>query len=94
MSTVMEQVTVTMPADMSAAVKQAVMDGDYASTNEVVRDALREWETRRRRTQGQLAALKEDIEQGLADIAAGRVEAFDLESVIAQGTQRLTARCN
>jgi len=44
--------------------------------------------------QGELATLKADIDQGLADIAAGRVNAFDAERIIAQGKQRLAARSN
>ena len=35
-----ERMTVTMPAEMAAAVKSAVDAGDYASTSEVVRAAL------------------------------------------------------
>ena len=37
-----ERMTVTMPADIAAVVKAAVDGGDYASTSEGVRDALRD----------------------------------------------------
>jgi len=94
MRTALERVTVTMPTEMSAVIRQAVDGGEYASASEVVREALREWKTRRQWMQGELATLKADIDQGLADIAAGRVEAFDVESIIAQGRQRLAARSN
>jgi len=93
-NTVLEHVTVTMPTDMTAAIRQAVGKGEYASTSEVVREAVREWKMRRQFMQGELACLKEDIDQGLADMAAGRVEPFDIESIIAQGKQRLTAHSN
>ncbi len=46
MSTI-ERLTITMPADMAAIIKAAVDAGDYASTSEVVREALREWKMRR-----------------------------------------------
>lgn len=36
-----------MPADMAALIKAAVDTGDYASTSEVVRDALRQWKMKR-----------------------------------------------
>jgi len=94
MSAVLERVTVTMPTEMTALIKQAVDDGEYASTSEVVREALREWKTRRQFMQGELASLKADIDLGLADIAAGRVEPFDVENIIAQGKQILAARSN
>jgi len=92
-STVLERVTITMPAEMTDAIKQAVSDGDYTSTSEVVQDALREWKMRRQ-LMPELATLKADIDQGLADMAAGRVEPFDLKRIIAQGKLRSAARSN
>ena len=66
MSTI-ERMTITMPADMAAVVKEAVDAGDYASTSEVVRDALREWKMKRAVQLQEIAALKADIDKGLAD---------------------------
>lgn len=84
-----ERMTITMPADMAAIVKAAVDGGDYASTSEVVREALREWKLRRVVQVQELAALKADIDKGLADIAAGRVHDFDMKEIIARGRQLL-----
>jgi len=42
-----ERMTITMPAEMAAVVRSAVEAGDYASTSEVVRAALRDWKTKR-----------------------------------------------
>lgn len=92
MSTTLERLTVTMPPEMANAIKQAVEDGEYASTSEVVREALREWKTRRQLMLNELAELKADIDQGLADVAAGRVKKFDPESIIARGRQLLAGR--
>ena len=92
MPTTLERLTVTMPTEMAAAIKQAVDDGEYASTSEVVREALREWKTRRQLMLNELASLKADIDQGLADVAAGRVKAFDPDSIITRGKQLLAAR--
>jgi len=47
MRTVLERVTVTMSTEMMVGIRQAVDDGEYVSTSEVVREALREWKTRR-----------------------------------------------
>jgi antitoxin ParD1/3/4 len=84
--------TITMPADMAAVVKAAVDAGDYASTSEVVRDALREWKTRRAIQFQELAALKADIDKGLADVAAGRVTDFDTKKIVERGRKLLAAR--
>ena len=42
-----ERLTITLPYEKSAAVKDAVASGDYASVSEVVRDALRDWKVKR-----------------------------------------------
>ena len=87
-----ERMTITMPSDMAAVVKAAVDAGDYASTSEVVRDALREWKTRRAIQLQELAALKADIDKGLADVAAGRVKDFDTKKIVERGRKLLAAR--
>jgi antitoxin ParD1/3/4 len=87
-----ERMTITMPADMAAVVKAAVDAGDYASTSEVVRDALREWKTRRAVQLQEIAALKADIDKGLADVAAGRVKDFDRKKIVERGRKLLATR--
>ena len=39
----LERITVTMPAEMAAKLRAAVDKGEYATTSEVVREALRDW---------------------------------------------------
>jgi antitoxin ParD1/3/4 len=91
MSTI-ERMTITMPADMAAVVKAAVDDGDYASTSEVVRDALREWKMKRAIQIQEIAALKADIDKGLADVAAGRLTDFNADKIIERGRKLLATR--
>jgi antitoxin ParD1/3/4 len=91
MSTI-ERMTITMPADMAAIAKAAVDSGDYASTSEVVRDALREWKMRRAIQVQEIAALKSDIDKGLADVAAGRVNDFDTKKIVERGRKLLASR--
>jgi predicted nucleotidyltransferase len=42
-----EKVSIALSNDLLRAVRSAVAQGEYASTSEVVREALREWRTRR-----------------------------------------------
>jgi antitoxin ParD1/3/4 len=93
-TTTLERLTITMPAEMAVTIKQAVEGGEYASTSEVVREALREWNARRQLMLDELSALKADIDKGLADVAAGRVKKFDAERIIARGKKLLAARSN
>ncbi len=87
-----ERMTITMPTEMVAAVKGAVEGGDYASTSEVVREALRDWRAKRALQLQELTALKRDIDKGLADVAAGRVKDFDTARIIERGRTLLAAR--
>lgn len=87
-----ERMTITLPSDMAAVVKSAVEGGDYASSSEVVREALRDWKTKRALQLQEIAALKADIDKGLTDLAAGRVKDFDADRIIERGRKLLASR--
>jgi antitoxin ParD1/3/4 len=87
-----ERLTITLPREMAAIVKGAVEAGDYASSSEVVRAALRDWKLKRALQLEELASLKADIDLGLADIAAGRVRDFDVDRIVKRGRQLLASR--
>lgn len=77
---------------MVAVVKGAVAGGDDASTSEVVREALRDWKLKRALQLQELAALKADIDKGLADLAEGRVKNFDAGRIVERGRKLLAGR--
>ena len=87
-----ERLTITLPSDMATSVRSAVEEGDYASFSEVVREALRDWKMKRALQLQELAALRDDIERGLADLAEGRVKEFDSARIIDRGKKLLTRR--
>jgi antitoxin ParD1/3/4 len=87
-----ERMTITLPAEMAAAVRGAVDGGDYASSSEVMREALRDWKLKRARQLQELAALKAEIDLGLTDLVEGRVQAFDAGRIIERGRQLLASR--
>jgi antitoxin ParD1/3/4 len=86
-----ERLTITLPAEMAELVKGAVDDGDYASSSEVIREALRDWRMKRELRLSQLAELKADIDRGLADVAQGRLAKFDAKRIIARGRKLLAS---
>lgn len=88
----LERLTITMPGEMVAVVKAAVAEGDYASTSEVVREALRDWKIKRVIQHEEIAALKADIDKGLADVAAGRLTEFNADRIVERGRKLLAAR--
>ena len=87
-----ERMTITLPSDMAAVVKGAVEGGDYASSSEVVREALRDWKMKRALQLQELASLKADIDRGLTDLAEGRVQDFDSRRIIERGRKLLAGR--
>jgi antitoxin ParD1/3/4 len=87
-----ERLTITLPADMASLIRNAVEGGDYASSSEVVREALREWKMRRMLQLQELASLKSDIDKGLTDLAEGRVQDFDASKIIELGRKLLATR--
>jgi antitoxin ParD1/3/4 len=74
---VIEKITISLPAEMVAEVRAAVDAGEFANTSEAIRDALRQW--RRART---VIALNDDELKKL--VAEGREsgEPVDGETVL------------
>ena len=70
-----EKLSITLPAEMVRVIRERVSSGDYGSTSEVVREAMRGWLQRERR----LAALDAAITRGVAEADAGLGQ--DLEEV-------------
>ncbi len=70
-----------MPADTAAVVKGAAEGGDYASTSEVFREALRDETSKRAIRRREQETLKAEIDKGLADLAAGHVNDLDADRI-------------
>ena len=83
----LERLTITLPADMAALVKRAVAGGDYASTSDVVRETLRDWEIKAEIHRRKLEALRRDIDEGLKDVEECRLVDPDLDDIMAEGTR-------
>jgi len=65
MPTTAERMTITMPAEMADTLRQTVETGEYASTSEVVREALRDWARARDAERRELDELRAAIRAGL-----------------------------
>jgi antitoxin ParD1/3/4 len=76
---------VSLPMELEARVRAHVASGLYGSASEVIREALRLFEAYQSVQQSSLAALKADIDQGMADLAAGRVSKMHMAAIKAQG---------
>ncbi len=66
-----EKISIALPPEMVAKVRQAVSTGEYASSSEVVRDALRDWTHKRQLQQNGIAELRQLWQQARQDKTPG-----------------------
>ncbi|MEL7188032.1 MAG: type II toxin-antitoxin system ParD family antitoxin [Pseudomonadota bacterium] len=82
-----EKISVSLTEELLADVQQAVATGDYASTSEVVREALRDWKEQKVKKDAAIAELRALIAEG---DASGYIEGpLDVEGIITRGRERL-----
>ena len=70
-----EKISITLPPDMLRLIREAVEAGEYASTSEALRDAVRAWQRQRLEDAERLAALRARVTASLADPAPSLSEA-------------------
>lgn len=83
-----ERMTIAVPAPMASKIKAAVASGDYASTSEVVRDAMRLWNERREMRREEREALRSAWDAGKASGVAG---ALDMTALISEARSEAEA---
>ncbi|RDE10433.1 ribbon-helix-helix domain-containing protein [Pelagibacterium lacus] len=62
-----EKLSITLPAEMVAAIKRQVEAGRYASTSEVLREAMRNWMRGEEEHAERLTAMRARIGRSLDD---------------------------
>jgi antitoxin ParD1/3/4 len=70
MSTV-EKISIALPPEMAKIVRSAVATGEYASSSEVIRDALRDWTYKRSLRQQGVAELRQLWQEAATDKTPG-----------------------
>ncbi len=83
-----EKVSVALTPEMLAVVREAVESGEYASSSEVMREALREWKRRRALERKEVEELRRLWEEGLA---SGPGRHADMAAIKAEARRRLVA---
>jgi len=82
------KLSIALTPELAADVRQAIATGEYASTSEVVRDALRAWKHQR---QGREAALVELQRLWREGVDSGDGETLDAEAIKRRGRERIAA---
>ena len=73
---------ITIPKSLEALIRRKVDEGHYSTENEVVADALRLMQVRDEIAEIKRARLRDAIERGYEDVAAGRVLQLETEDQI------------
>lgn len=66
-----EKISVALPPEMVSRVREAVESGEYASSSEVVREALRDWSRKRLPQANSLDDLRRIWKEARADKSPG-----------------------
>ena len=71
-----QKISIALPPELIGLIRDAVESGTYASTSEVIRDALRDWKEKQNRKAIALKELKRLWREGV-DSGPGRFSSMD-----------------
>jgi antitoxin ParD1/3/4 len=80
----MPTMNVSLPQALAEFVEKEVASGNYATASEVVRDGLRMLREERAIYEEKLAILKREVQIGIDDVQAGRVDSRPIEEIMAE----------
>jgi antitoxin ParD1/3/4 len=69
-----QKVSIALTGEQVSALKAAVEAGEYATTSEIVREAVRDWQFKRELRQEDIARLRRLWDEGKASGKARRVD--------------------
>jgi antitoxin ParD1/3/4 len=81
-----EKVSIALSSELLGAAKEAVASGAYASTSEVIREALREWNLRKPLREAEIERLRKAWQEG---IESGPSRPLDMDEIRRKAEQRL-----
>ncbi|MEA3140219.1 MAG: antitoxin ParD1/3/4 [Gammaproteobacteria bacterium] len=83
-----EKISIALPAEMATLVRRAVETGDYASSSEVIREALREWKARRAARTDAISEIRRLWDEGMK---SGLSKDLNISAIKKRGRERLQA---
>ncbi|MDT4291079.1 type II toxin-antitoxin system ParD family antitoxin [Methylomonas sp. MO1] len=84
----LEKTSIALTPEMAAIVRQCVESGVYASSSELIREALRDWKTNRSLQQSELQVLKSLWQAGI-DSGSGKFT--DMDAIKMEARKRLAS---
>jgi len=83
-----EKVSIALTSEQLAALRAVVEAGEYATTSEVVREALRDWQMKRELQQDDIRRLRRLWQDGINSGSAGEL---DMTTLRQEARARLAA---
>ncbi|HTJ30937.1 MAG TPA: type II toxin-antitoxin system ParD family antitoxin [Acidobacteriaceae bacterium] len=83
-----EKLSIALPAEMAATIRTAVENGEYSSNSEVIREALRDWNHKRKLREQELAGLRAKWQEAIEDNSEG----LDPDAVFARLGEKYKSR--
>jgi antitoxin ParD1/3/4 len=80
------KISVALTGEQLAALKAAVETGEYATTSEIIREAVRDWQFKRELRQEDVKRLRKLWDEGKA---SGPAKPLDIERTLAAAKARL-----
>ena len=84
-----EKLSIALTPEFAADIRRAIAAGDYATTSEVIRDALRAWRRRRQEREAAIEGLRGLWREGAESGEGGPLDAEDIKR---RGRERLAAQ--
>ena len=82
-----EKLSIALTTEQAALVRQVVENGEYATSSEVIRDALREWKLKRDFQQTEIEELRRLWDEGLR---SGPGKLGNMKAIKAEARRRMT----
>jgi antitoxin ParD1/3/4 len=83
-----KKISIALTKPQINILKNAVNAGEYASTSEIIREALRDWEMKQKLRCDDISRLRQSWDEG---IASGKPCELDFEKIRAEGKRRIAA---
>jgi antitoxin ParD1/3/4 len=74
-----EKITIALTKEIATVVRSAVDAGEYASTSELIREALRDWQLKRASQQEQLKEVRRLWQSGIESGSAGPLDMQEIK---------------
>lgn len=84
-----EKLSIALTPEMAAVVRESVQNGEYASSSEVIREALRYWKIKRQVQQHEIQILRNQWQAG---INSGAGQLSDMNAIKAEARKRLKSK--